>query len=111
MRRRSKIDWDFFLHVVRMGVSINSAADLMGVSSHSVFAKGRREPMFRNDLDKALNVGRACLHASPFFFVDPVNYQLVLGPDFDPIPRQPPHGLRSWVQEQLARPHPLELSD
>lgn len=100
--RRTK-NWDLFLLVVAMGVSVNQTCELMNIHRNSPYQLGARDPEFRRKLDLALARQGRCHMADPKFFVHPETLEPLLDANFNRIPRKPLNTLLPWIHEQLVR--------
>jgi len=100
---RHRKNYNLFLTVVAMGVSINKTCDLMGIHPNTVFQMASRNNSFRSQLDEALARQEDCRQADLLHFVHPRTLQPILDGNFEKIKRRPPNGLLPWIREQSVR--------
>ncbi len=92
-----------------MGASQADAASFVGVKPMTPYVKVYRDAKFKAQVEAAMEEGRLSLITSPDFFCLP-NGAPLLDSDFEPIPRQPPNGLKPWVRAQLLKSPLLQIA-
>jgi hypothetical protein len=109
--KRSK-NWELFLDLVAMGLSINQVAELMRINRGSAFGLARRDPLFRHRLDQAMAERGHILLVDPQHFVDRRTLQPILDDNLEKIPRRQPGNLEPWLRRQMAAdPFNLDRKD
>lgn len=106
MAGRSHTNWNFYLLLLKMGVSQADAAPLVGVKPATPYVKAHRSPSFSILVDQAMDEGRRSIVVSPTYFA--LDGELLLDAHFNAIPRQPPNSLKSWALAELSR-NPLAI--